>query len=230
MSGVGRRAGRAGFTLVELLVVAVVGAVVVGAAAAFFAQAAAARERVDAAVEVGAEADAALAAVVDAVRGAVRPVAGAGPPASLEDDPGGVRFELEPGGEGAGDAAASRLTLNAWSAEPVRPGRAESDWQETELYLEADGEDPLAPPSLKRRRDPTLRAVEAGEPGGVVETVAAGVVGFSVRVFDGEDWQEAWPPVEDPRPRLPEAVRVSLTVVGSDGRSVSRERLIGGLR
>ena len=64
----------------------------------------------------------------------------------------------------------------------------------------------------------------------MVETVAAGVVGFSVLAFDGERWREAWPPAEDPRPRVPEAVRVSLRVLGDDGRAVTRRRLIGGLR
>ena len=222
------RSRRGAFTLIELLIVAAVGAMVVASAAVFLRQAAAARERVDAAVAVHAEADAALAAVVDAVRHAVRPVPGEEAPASLEDDPGGVRFEVEPVGEG--EAASSRLTLNAWQAAQVRPGRAESDWREVELYLEADEADPEAPPALKLRRDPTLQALEAGEPGGVVETVAAGVVGFSVLAFDGELWQEAWPPVEDPRPRAPEAVRVSLRVLGDDGRAVTRSRLIGGLQ
>ena len=155
---------------------------------------------------------------------------GGGGPRTLEDDPGGVRFEVEIDEEGP--ALSSRLTLNAWRNEAVRPGRAESDWREVELYLEADAEDPSAPPALKRRRDPTLQALEAGERGGVVDTIAAGVTGFSVLAFDAtlERWEEAWPPVADPTPRMPEAVRVSVRVVGDDGREVTRERLIGGLK
>lgn len=234
----------AAFTLIEMMVVAAVGAGVVVASAIFLRQAAAARERLDAAVAVNAEADAALFAVVDALRHAVlaAPEAGGGGLRTLEDDPGGVRLEMEPDDEAGGAGVSTRLTLNTWQREPVRTGRAESDWREVEFFVEVDPSS-LAPRglaaardsgpvlTLKRRRDPTLQALEAGERGGVEETVAAGIVGFEVLAFDPlvQRWVQQWPPVEDPTPRLPEAVRVELALAGEDGRVVRRSRLIGGL-
>jgi prepilin-type N-terminal cleavage/methylation domain-containing protein len=186
----GRR--RAGFTLVELIVAMTLTVLVTGSTVVMLRSMTAARERLDRYVPLQHEGRVAVEAVTTALRNAYRAEAKESPLEGIDEVQGGW--------------PADRIRFFTVSLRPVRPGQPESEVHECEFFLQMRGPDEL--PSLMCRRDPTRNALPDG--GGVVQRVAAGVVGLDFRYLDRGKWVDDW---TEERQAWPEAVDVRVVVM-----------------
>ena len=190
-----RRHGRqSGFTLVELIVAAVLTALICGSTVAMIRSSAAARRIASRQLDTQAEARAAVRAIAVALRNAHR--GGRGNP------------WLEGADEWIGEMPADRVRLFTVSRRTVRPGRPESDVKECEFFLRQSDRD--APPALMRRMDPTRNPQP--DDGGVIERVAQNVVALNLTYHDGTEWRDAWP---KERKGWPMAINIEAAVIGS---------------
>ena len=137
--------------------------------ATLLAQIGGARTRLSTQMDVAAEGDAALRAVTEALRNALRPAPG------TDGETGNPLFEVIQ--DEVDGRPADRLRFETLDRRPVRPGQPESDVREVAFSLEAVDPDPSGgglsggpegPFTLRRRLDPTRNVGEGveAEPGG----------------------------------------------------------------
>ena len=194
-------AGRAGFTLVELLSASTITVLIAGSAVLVLRNVVAVRDRADRQTALQQEARVAVEAVAAALRNAYRPV-----------DANGAL--IEGADDWRGEFPRDRVRLLTVSQGTVRRGEPESDVREVEFFI-APSDQPDRPPLLMRRTDPTLN--DAPDGGGVLEVVAERVVGLNLMYHDFVRWREDW----DEGPGAtgwPAAVRVQVVVM-SEGPS-----------
>lgn len=206
-----RRAhGRAGFTLLELLVAGVLASLVLGAITISLSQLGKARnlarDRVEAFQRASTAMDSVRADVVSALR---------------SDDLFDCRVLITPGSSrGTGYDRSELLVFNA-SLRPIREIDYQGEGSEYETAYRV--EDDELGSALWRRRDPVPDDVPDG--GGVAQPVADGVVGLRIEASDGNgSWMEEWDSDFDGIPRM---VRITVTAtgtpVGSDGEPLTPE-------
>ena len=198
---------RAGFTLVELIVTAVIVAFIAAATTAALSQAVRARDGAGARSSALARAAGAADRIAQDVQAAVR-----------DPDPLHVRVVVYDGASAAGEA--DSLLLFARTERRVRPARVpgtndppEGPSIEAHYRLEPD---PTRPGTsvLWRRADPVPDDVPDG--GGVAEPVVSGIISLSIQAADEAQWYDQW---DSDYSGYPHAVRV--TVVAADDRSRS---------
>ena len=176
------------FTLVELLVVLLVTVMLIGSAAAFMHVVAGAREITENRLQGEQEAALALRIITSSLRNAYRPV--------TDND---VLFEGI--SERSDPIPSGRVRFRAIDRRIIRAGQPESDVHEIEFFVREDD----SHSTLMRRTDPTRNLDPDG--GGVVEPIAADVVGLDLQYFDGQKWEDRW---RATRKRWPTAVNVRL--------------------
>jgi len=183
-----------GFTLVEVLLAATIGAFVAAVAIGTLKSVTSAAEMVDKNIESGTELKYAAKIIAtdlinihrDRSRNYRKFVAMA------EETDGGIL---------------SLLTFYTLSRTKARPGQIEADVYEVEYYLAESqtGDNETGAKSLMRRIWPNPD--KDIEPGGMLSAIAENISVFEVRYFDGSAWSMDWP--EDMR-RLPDLVEVTL--------------------
>lgn len=165
---------RAGFTLVELLVVMLLTVLLAGSLAALLRIIVAAHDVASHRIEGSQEAMVALRTITRAMRNAYRPV--------TDDD---VLFE---GALVRRDPyPVCRVQFRAVDRRIIRSGQPESDVHDIEFFLRDESGRTL----LMRRTDPTRNPPPDG--GGVVEPLAQDIVGMDIQYFDGTQWVDRWP-------------------------------------
>ncbi|MBN1845980.1 MAG: prepilin-type N-terminal cleavage/methylation domain-containing protein [Sedimentisphaerales bacterium] len=126
----------------------------------------------------------------------------------------------------AGGVPSSRIVFYLTNTLKARRDYPEGDLYEVEYFLEAqepqDGaevtEDSLV---LMRRLWPNPNA--DARPAGVVAAVARGILIFSVRYYDGQEWLEEWPAE---RQDLPQAVMVDLATKTPRSNELLTEKML----
>jgi type II secretion system protein J len=193
-----RRYPRA-FTLVELLLAAIITALVAGATTVALSQMARAKNGSEARQEAMSRADAAAARIALDVATIVR-----------DEDLSIARVAVKDGGTPG--AEADELLLITRSLRRVRglPESPEGADFEVQYRLGADGDGP----ALWRRVDPALD--DYPDAGGVATPVAQGVVRLSVEANDGTNWVSAWDSDSD---GYPYGIRVAVTAQDSGKRA-----------
>ena len=185
-----QRRCRVGFTLVELLVVTVLGSFVALVAVSSLQTVAQGRDRMDDYSQAASE----LRYVSQLLR---RDLQNLYRSAQTEQ----TRFagELLEGRAGP----SSYLTFYGLQRGQARPQGRESDLYEVEYFLmqEQEADKQIMFRRLWPHPDRQL------EPGGVLFPLAETITGFAVRYFDSIEWQLEWP---DERRRLPQLVEVTL--------------------
>ena len=220
---------RAGFTLIELMLVASLVGVVVLSGATLLAQVGGARTRLASQMDRASDADAALRAVTQALYNALRPMPSAQGAAARP------LFEVI-AGEVDGQPS-DQVRFEMLDRRPVRPGQPEGDVREVAFSLEAVEASAVAggpegPFVLRRRTDPTRNVGEGAEAlptdqgGGVVDRLAGGLVGMEIACFDGAGWVRDWPVTLGSYPSLVR-VRLARGVDAENGRTQVVERMVG---
>ncbi len=178
----------AGFTLVEVIAVTVIGSFIAVVAVSSLCTVSHGREKLDTYSQVADE----LRRISEMMRTDL---------SNIYRDRQAIltKFEGEVLAGGAGQE--SRLTFYAVNHDMARPGGKEGDVYEIEYrLLENDGAYRLV-----RRLWP--HAHPLAEPGGVVYPIAENIIAFVASYFDGQQWQDTWMPTT---PALPQIVRVAL--------------------
>lgn len=159
-----------GFTLVELMVVMTITTLVVGSATFILRNIAAAHRQATEKTEKHQNATAAIQAITTALHNAHR--LGTVELTGTDDD--------------SGEWPTDRLNLAVVGYRTIRHEQPESDVRTVEFALSArEGR-----PWLMRRADPTR--FRAPNEGGVVEPVAANIVGLNFSFFNGMEWAPEW--------------------------------------
>lgn len=182
-----------GFTLVELIVAMTLTVLVAGATVGMLNHATAARERLDRHAECQEQAQAAVEAIVTALRNACR---------SGEDG----NSPLEGVDDQRGGAPADRIRFFTISRLPVRRDQPESDVRQCEFALHQGRPGEL--PDLAVRLDPTRNPPP--DEGGVVQRIARNIAGLDFAYHDGVEWLPDWP---KERPDRPIAIRIEVTAM-----------------
>ncbi len=189
-----------GFTLVELLLAAMLTSLIAVSTVVILRSSAGTRRRVNRQMALQQEARAAVRAISTALRNAYRP---AGDPPMLE----GIDAQMA-------SMPADRVRFFTVRPGAVRQAQPESDVKECEFFLNQVAPD--RPPVLMQRLDPTRNAPPDG--GGVVQCVAENIIGLDLAYYDGRQWRPDWP---EKSKRWPVAVRINLIAVDpEDGRMV----------
>lgn len=196
---------RHAFTLVELIVAAVVGAMVAGAVAVSAGQLWRTNLAASQRQQASARAEAAASRISLDLLSAAR-----------DSDLLSARVSILDGG--TGPSARDELLILTKSMRPVRDeaGEAEGDLQEAQYRVvgTAGGAG-----SLWGRRDPAMDEIVDG--GGIAESLVEGVVSVSITAYDGESWFEEW---DSDRDGMPHAVRISVEAAGDDGKTRATSR------
>jgi type II secretion system protein J len=201
---------RTGFTLVELIVAAIIVAGLTSAVTIAISQTLKARTGSDARQSARIRADAAVSRIALDVHDAVR-----------EGDLFHARVLITDGA--VAGAARDELLVFSRSMRVVRPNASTPEGAEFEvqyrlaadaLGARAGGTTPKTPGmTLWRRVDPIPDDTPDG--GGVVSPVVQGVVSLSIEAFDAEAWRASW---DSDRDGYPHAVRVIASATSNDGR------------
>jgi general secretion pathway protein J len=101
------------------------------------------------------------------------------------------------------DAPSSQIVFYTVGRVKARYGQPESDIYEVEYLLRQEDSDSKS--DLYRRLWPNPN--KESQPGGVLTRIAEGIDLFSIRYFDGEEWQFEWP--ED-MGKMPELIEVTI--------------------
>lgn len=200
--------GRRGFTLVELVLAAILSVFVAAAATTSISQLLRARSSADARQQAHSRADAAGAMIANDLRNAVRN-------ADLLFAQVTIRNGV--GLNGDGDS----LLLLAKGSRPVRGDSFSPEGEEYEVQyrVEPDGNDR---PSLWRRMDPAFDPYIDG--GGIAAPVVPGVVSLTLLGYDGSAWYEEWRSDEH---GMPHAVKLTVVGVSDNGRErVTSQRIV----
>lgn len=189
------RGPRRGFTLLELMVAAMIGAMVLGSLSVGIGRIADARNRSKARLDAFMRADAALAALRREVATIIR-----------SDDLFDTRLLLLDGG--TDETPRDEVLLFTTRLKVSRAdNRFESDGQEWETAFRVE-EDDLGP-ALWIRRDAVPDEFSQG--GGIAEPTVEGVLSIAVSCWDGFQWFDEW---DSDRRGLPKAVRLEVTASG----------------
>lgn len=209
---------RAGFSLVELIVAAIIVAGLTAAVSTAISQTLKARSASDARQAARIRADAAVSRIALDVHDAVR-----------EGDLFHARILLTDGA--ASGAARDELLVFARSTRSARPNTALPEGAEFEVQyrlatdaLGARAAAPQATPGLTlwRRVDPVPDDTPDG--GGVVSPVVQGVVSLSIEAFDSESWRTSW---DSDRDGYPHALRIVATATSDNQRvSITARRVV----
>ena len=198
---------RPAFTLVELIVAAVVGAMVAGAVAVSAGQLWRTNLAASQRQQASARAEAAASRISLDLLSAAR-----------DSDLLSARVSILDGG--TGPSARDELLILTKSMRPVRDeaGEAEGDLQEAQYRVvgTAGGAG-----SLWGRRDPAMDEIVDG--GGIAESLVEGIVSVSITAYDGEAWFEEW---DSDRDGMPHAVRISVEAAGDDGKTRATSRRV----
>jgi prepilin-type N-terminal cleavage/methylation domain-containing protein len=196
---------RPAFTLVELIVAAVVGAMVAGAVAVSAGQLWRTNLAASQRQQASARAEAAASRISLDLLSAAR-----------DSDLLSARVSILD--SGTGPSARDELLILTKSMRPVRgeAGEAEGDLQEAQYRVvgTAGGAG-----SLWGRRDPAMDEIVDG--GGIAESLVEGVMSVSITAYDGEAWFEEW---DSDRDGMPHAVRISVEAAGDDGKTRATSR------
>ncbi len=189
------RRPRRGFTLLELMVAAMIGAMVLGSLSVGIGRIAEARNRSKARLDAFMRADAALAALRREVATIIR-----------SDDLFDTRLLLLDGG--TDETPRDEVLLFTTRLKVSRAdNRFESDGQEWETAFRVE-EDDLGP-ALWIRRDAVPDEFSQG--GGIAEPTVEGILSIAVSCWDGFQWFDEW---DSDRRGLPKAVRLEVTASG----------------
>lgn len=185
-----------GFTLLEVLVAAVIGAFIALVAAGSLRAVTKAKEQVNSNI-----------AVSDEIRFAAKMLSQ--DMANLYRDSVIENMKLDGTIEASTDNPITSLTMYTICARKARLDQPEGDIYEVQYYLlsEADRS------TLMRRVCPVV-GIEEDEmtQGGMLTAIAENIMGFQVRYYDGYDWYEEWSlEVEGTLPEL-----LEVTLVGSE--------------
>jgi type II secretion system protein J len=195
------RRSRAGFTLVELIVAAVIGVLIAGAVATSISQLFRARGSSAAHQQAFARADGAAARIALDMSNALR-----------RNDPLQEKIAVINGG--APGQERDEVLMLARSMRPVRgdPSNPEGDEYEVQYRVMPAGDGASA---LWRRSD--MAHDEYVDAGGIASPITGGMVALSVQANDGSDqWFEEWDSDSD---GLPHAVRISVTAQSDDAKA-----------
>ncbi len=201
------RQSRAGFTLVELIVAAVIAALVAGSAVASVSQMLKLKAKSAARQQAYERADMAVGRIALDLGNIVRHH-------NLQF----ARVNVTDGGSGS--AARDGLMLLTRSVRPVRDETDASEGGEYEVQYRVAPVSPTDTHSaLWRRRDPAHDTFL--DAGGVAAPVVRGVKALSIQAYDGNDWFDAW---DSDTYGYPHAVRVEVTVDSDDGTATAVAR------
>ena len=201
-AGMRCRADRAeGFTLIEVMVAAVIGAFVALVGVGTLRAITSGREKLDDHLAATAQ----LRFVTNMLRRDL---------ANLYRD---ASVKLEGMVDAQGSAPSTRLVFHTINRSKARPNGIESDFYEVEYLLVQEGEQPVLMRRLWPNPDRDL------EPKGVLTAIGPQVVGFAARFHDGEDWQEEW--TEEQR-QLPQIVEIMVMVKTAKSDQVLTSRFL----
>jgi type II secretion system protein J len=192
---------RAGFTLVELIVAAVIGVLIAGAVATSISQLFRARGSSAAHQQAFARADGAAARIALDLTNALR-----------RNDPLQQKVAVVNGG--APGQERDEVLMLMRSLRPVRgdPNNPEGDEFEVQYRVMPAGD---GGPALWRRVD--MAHDEYVDAGGIASPITGGMVALSIQANDGSDqWFEEWDSDSD---GLPHAVRISVTAQSDDAKA-----------
>ena len=190
-----------GFTLVEVILAALITALVAGATAVSLGQMARARDTSAAHEEAFARAAAAADRVALDVLGAAR-----------DED---LRFCRVAVTDGAASGAADSILLLTRSLRSVRGLTESPEGADFEVQYRVRGE------TLWRRVDPALD--DYPDAGGVAAPVAEGITGLSIEASDRVNWVAAW---DSDSAGLPYGVRIVVTARDAGGRATAVVRKV----
>jgi prepilin-type N-terminal cleavage/methylation domain-containing protein len=201
-------ARRRGFTVVELIVAALVGSLVAGATVTSVSRLLQVR-RVSADRQAAfARADAAAAQIAIDLESVSRD-------ASLKY----AKVSITPGG--GSDRHSDELLLLTTSLRPARGEDGSPEGQEYEVQFRLAPGEGGGPGSIWRRVDPGLD--EYLDAGGVAAVIAPGAVSLSFEAYDGSDWFTDWNSDSD---GMPHAVRVVVIGASDDGKTLATVRRV----
>lgn len=202
-----RRLGRAGFTIVEVLVASTIGGFVALVAVSTLKAVSTSAEIVEKAVEEAAEVSFASSMITrDLV--------------NLYRDPNVANSTLIGLAEDIGERSLSHLLLHTVGRAKARVGQPEGDVYEVEYYLMQDEDESV----LMRRLWPYPN--RDLEPGGVVTVIAENIDVFEVRYFDGEEWSLEWP---EEMETLPALIEVNIVAVREGSRIPTMDSVLVNL-
>lgn len=202
------RTRRRAFTLVELLVSAVVGALVAGATTVALGQMLRTREASAARQQAHARAGVACSLIALDAASLVR-----------DKDLNFCKLSVISGG-GQG-AESDDLLMLVRSMRPVRGIDGIPEGDEFEAHYRLLPDPSRAGLALWKRSDPALDRVIDG--GGVAAPLVAGISSFSVEAYDGYEWYEEWDSDLD---GLPHAIRVTVRASSDNGRATAVGRRV----
>lgn len=198
---------RRGFTLVELIVAAVIAAMIAGSAVASVSQMLKLKTKSAARQQVYERADMATGRMALDLANVIRHH-------NLQF----ARITVSDGG--AGDSARDGLMLLTRSVRPVRDETDAAEGGEYEVQFRikpVSGTDQR--PALWRRRDPGHDTFL--DAGGVAAPVVRGVRALSIQAYDGNEWFDSW---DSDAEGFPHAIRVEVTVDSDDGTATAVSR------
>lgn len=205
----GSATARRGFTLVELVVAAVVAALVAGSASMALSQLLNLKARSAGREQAFGRADAAAASIARDVENTLR-----------DYDLTFAKVAVTDGGDDA--QAKDEILLLGHSARRARARDDTPEGGEYELQYRVAplNSDPKSS-ALWRRIDPAHD--DSIDAGGVASALVAGVSGLQIQAYDGDQWLETWDSDND---GLPHAVRVTVTAKSDDGRVTAMARRV----
>lgn len=186
-----RSLSRSGFTLLEIILAAVIGAFVALVAVGTLKTVIDARQRLEAATDSADELRLITSMISDDI-------------ACLYRDP---EFAVFYGtAEEIGNSLIPSLTMRIVSTTPARRGNPESDVYEVQYFLLRTEEKSC----IMRRRCPIVGIEDQEETAGGILTTIAENVEFQIRYLDGEQWYDEWPPTMTTLPEMVEFTIISI--------------------
>ncbi|MBX3357761.1 MAG: prepilin-type N-terminal cleavage/methylation domain-containing protein [Phycisphaeraceae bacterium] len=205
---------RRGFTLIELIVAAVMVAFIAAATTIALSQIVRARDGAAVRLTAFARAQAAAERMAQDVESIVR-----------DGDLAATRFVIQPGSPANTESRLDGLLVFSRTAKRVRPSSGPlgttPEGGELEVQYRADRVPGalVSSASLLRRADPNRDEVIDG--GGVVSPVADGVLSIAVQAFDGVGWYDDW---DSDLSGYPHAVRITVVAADDSGRYTAAAR------
>lgn len=183
-----------GFTLVEVLTAAMIGAFVAVVAIASLRTVAAARQKVDINIAAADEMRFAAAMIQNDL-------------ANLYRDKSKKIMKIVGTLSEDEDSPAATLMMNVVSPVKARPNGIEGDFYEVEYFITKKQEKSF----LMRRLCPLVGIEEEDQkPSGVLTPIAENITDFIVMYFDGAEWFDQWPEESESIPAMVEVTLIGL--------------------